>query len=134
VFDVRLKRRIQDKKPRLPSGSKLEFYLTEWDHPDAVLSGQYNGRLDSKFSIVLEQEMLDNEDRDRRVVKFAVSMMRPKKLSYICHLSITDSNGTLLSALQQHVVSVVDTQNTHSLDEAKEAFVEMMTKSEENGL
>ncbi len=134
VFDVRLKRRIQDKKPRLPAGSKLEFFLTEWDNSEAILTGQYKGKMESKFGIVLEQDMLDNEDRDRRVVKFSVSMMRPKKLSYICHLSVVDANGKVLSSLQQHVVSVVDAENTASLDEAKEAFIQMVTKSEEVGL
>jgi hypothetical protein len=133
-FDVRLKRRIQDKKPRLPAGSKLEFVVAEWDNAEAVLSGQHNGHLESKFSVLLEQEMLDNEDRDRRVVKFAILSLRPKKQSYVCHVKVVDASGVVLSTLQQHVVSVCDAPNTPSLDEAKEAFLQLVTRSEAVGL
>ncbi len=132
VFQIRLKRRIQDKKPRLPAGSKLTFFLAEWDNKDVVLAGLYKGEVMSSFSIVLDADVLDNEDRARRVVNFSVTLLRPLARSYKCFVQVTDgASEKVLSSLQQHVVSYVDCPSTTTLDAAKEIFSKHLTATEE---
>lgn len=116
VFQVRLKRRIQDKKPRLPNNSKLVFKLFEWDTEAPLATATA-----SSFEVVLTNDILDNDDRSKRVVDFAIKDLRPRGVSYICHVDVYDQSGTLISKLDQHVVSFVDC-TTATFAEAKSVF------------
>ncbi len=132
TFQVRLKRRIQDKKPRLPANSKMIIHLAEWDNKEEVLAGMYQDQIQSHFSVVLTADLLDNDDRAKRVVNFAITMLRPLKRSYKCFVQVLESEtDKVFSTLQQHVVSYVDCPTTATLDEAKEIYSKHLTATEE---
>lgn len=126
-IQIRCKRRIEDKKPRLPDDSKLVCKIREWDNDKEVLVGRYGSTLSSSFSHVLSHDLLDNEDRTKRVVEFQITGMRPLNRAYILEMEVFDKDGNSISKLQQHVVSYVDCPSS-TLDQARKIYEEHQAK------
>jgi len=127
TIQIRCKRRIEDKKPRLPANSKLICKIREWDNEKEVLVGSFENNLCSSFSAPLPQELLDNEDRSKRVVDFIITGMRPMNKSYILEMEVLNEAKETISKLQQHVVSYVDCPNS-TLEQAKKIYEQHLSK------
>ena len=130
VFQIRLKRKIQNKEPRLPSGAIVSFSIVEWDHPENVLVGKVGDLLLSTFSTTLDEECLVSDDRTKRVKDFQITFLRPLKTAYKCLVTVTKDEA-VISSFEQHVVSYVDCPTVSGMDEAQEIYAKHMAKCEE---
>merc|ERR1711916_34476 len=120
VFQIRLKRKIQDKQARLPAGAELSIEVVEWENQDEKLVGKINESAASSFSATLTAECLDSEDRSKRVQEFRITGLRPLERAYKCLVRVT-KDGECISHLQQHVVSYVDCPSS-TFEQAQETY------------
>lgn len=95
---VRLMRYLETKKPRVPPGSRLRADLFEWEDRSRHIATIYDR--------IMDESIVCNPDREKRVITILGSHLRLNKASYVCVISVHGKT------LEQHLPCFVDCNNT----------------------
>ena len=106
LLDVRCKRRISDKKTRLPVGAVMKVSVARWEDQSDVLPVH-----DER---VLEEDLLEHPALEQRIVHFVLPKVDLLHKLYVCRIRVF-KDEKLIAALDQPIVNHLSIEEANAL-------------------